>query len=271
MWVEFVTELTLYHFDLLEASMRNNIIPTIDLSSFFNEVNEDGKKKVMDIISHACSEYGFFQIVNHGMPLSLMTRALEVSKMFFEYPVEEKLKFKSNPPPDAPLPSGYSGQPQHSVDKSEYLLMYPPGSSINVFPDQPAELRKVMEDIFSDFSKAALLIETILNDCLGLPSKFLQEYNNDRRWDIMAVFRYLPGAIDKEDNNIGLTEHQDANWITFVLQDEIGGLEVLKNGIWIPIVPTEGSLIVNVGDVIQVRQGHLSTGRYWVLGVVVCI
>ncbi|KAF9591044.1 hypothetical protein IFM89_001254 [Coptis chinensis] len=229
--------------------MVNSNIPTIDLSSFFNEGNEDGKKEVIDIISHACSEYGFFQIVNHGVPPSLMTRALEVSKMFFEYPLEEKLK--SSPTPDAPLPTGYSVQPKHSADKNEYLLMFPPGSTFNVFPDQPAELRKVMEDIFSHFSKAALLVETILNDCLGLPPKFLQEYNKDRSWDFMAVLRYLPGAIDKENNNIGLTEHQDGNCITFVLQDEIGGLEVLKNGEWIPVVPTEGSLIVNLGDVIQ--------------------
>ncbi|KAF9591058.1 hypothetical protein IFM89_001268 [Coptis chinensis] len=244
----------MYHFYLFEASMVNSNIPTIDLSSFFNEGNEDCKKEVIDIISHACSEYGFFQIVNHGVPPSLMTRALEVSKMFFEYPLEEKLK--SSPTPDAPLPTGYSVQPEHSADKNEYLLMFPPGSSFNVFPDQPAELRKVMEDIFSHFSKAALLVETILNDCLGLPPKFLQEYNKDRSWDFMAVLRYLPGAINKENNNIGLTEHQDGNCITFVLQDEIGGLEVLKNGEWIPVVPTEGSLIVNLGDVIQVLSNN---------------
>ncbi|KAH6797352.1 hypothetical protein C2S52_021906 [Perilla frutescens var. hirtella] len=38
---------------------------------------------------------------------------------------------------------------------------------------------------------------------------------------------------------------------TFIFQDEVGGLEVLKDGHWIPVVPTPGTLVVNVGDVIQ--------------------
>ena len=46
----------------------------------------------MEAIGQACSEYGFFQILNHGVPHALMSRALHLSKTFFEYPDEEKLK-----------------------------------------------------------------------------------------------------------------------------------------------------------------------------------
>lgn len=65
----------------------------------------------------------------------------------------------------------------------------------------------------------------------------------------MVALRYFQAS---NNENVGITEHEDGNCVTFVLQDKVGGLEVLKNGDWIPVVPTEGTIVVNVGDVIQV-------------------
>ena len=43
--------------------MDNPSIPTIDLSPLLKKGDEDGKKKAIEAITKACSEYGFFQIV----------------------------------------------------------------------------------------------------------------------------------------------------------------------------------------------------------------
>ncbi|EOY21815.1 2-oxoglutarate and Fe(II)-dependent oxygenase superfamily protein, putative [Theobroma cacao] len=201
--------------------MADPRIPTVDLSPFFTEDDEDGKKKAMEVISKACSEHGFFQIVNHGVPMESLQRALELSRIFLEYPAEEKLK--SSSASDAPLPAGYNTRPQHSPDKNEYLLMLPPGSSFNVFPDNPSEFKEVLEDVFSNLTKTGLLVESIVNQCLGLPLNFLKEFNNDRSWDLM---------------------------------DEAGGLQVCQDGEWIPVIPTEGTLVVNISDVIQVLSNN---------------
>lgn len=66
-------------------------IPTIDLSTFFlNEEDREGKKKVTDIIKQACSEYGLFQVVNHGVPIDFIHQAMELSlfcwQEFFDQP-----------------------------------------------------------------------------------------------------------------------------------------------------------------------------------------
>lgn len=113
----------------------NYIIPTIDLSPLFKEDDEQGKKKAKEIITEACCKYGFFQIVNHGTPLALLSQALELSKTFFEYSIEEKLK--CSPLSGAPLPAGYNKQPLHSPDKNEYFLVFPPASNFNVYPQNP--------------------------------------------------------------------------------------------------------------------------------------
>ncbi|KAK7304616.1 hypothetical protein VNO77_42500 [Canavalia gladiata] len=221
-------------------------IPTVDLTPFLRE-DEDGKKKVMEIITEACSEYGFFQIVNHGVPLDLIKEAMDLSKTFFDYSDQEKSQ--SSPSSNAPLPAGYSTQPLHSPEKNEYFLLFPPQSTFNVFPQNPLRFRDVLEEMFVQMRKMGELLEKIINECLGLPTNFLKEFNNDRSWDFMVALRYFPAS--KNENN-GLSEHEDGNCISFIIQDGVGGLQVLKNGEWIPVVPAQGTIVVNVGDVIQV-------------------
>ncbi|RHN66568.1 putative flavonol synthase [Medicago truncatula] len=127
--------------------MVEPIIPTIDLFPFLKENKDGNKKKAMETITKACSEYGFFQIVNHGVSLDLMKQAMELSKTFFNYSDEEKNK--SSPSSNAPLPAGYSRQPSHSPDKNEYLLVFPPRSNFNVYPQNPPKLRRDLYNLLN--------------------------------------------------------------------------------------------------------------------------
>ncbi|KAI3970693.1 hypothetical protein MKX01_024340 [Papaver californicum] len=235
-------------------------IPTIDLLPFIssNEVvdpNDDQldakKKKIKEVINQACSEYGFFQIVNHGVPVGLMSRALDLSKTFFDCSDDEKLRF--SPEPGAPLPAGYS-RANPITGQYERLLMFTPNSRFkNIYPDNPPEFREVLQEVFSHLTKTGSVMEAILNECLNLPQNFLHEYNLDRNWDFMVNLAYQPTTATESS---GLSEHQDSNCITFVFQDDVGGLEVLKEGKWIPVIPNKGSIIVNIGDVIQVLTNN---------------
>ncbi|WOG99555.1 hypothetical protein DCAR_0518908 [Daucus carota subsp. sativus] len=226
-----------------------NMIPTVDLSPFFTTGDDEGKKNAKHLIHLACLTYGFFQVVNHGVPLELMARAMEVSKTFFEFTDEEKRK--SSPASGSPLPAGYNKQPQHLADKNEYLMMFPPQSTFNVLPTNPSDFR------YFSASQGHLtqLLEVIVAECLGLPLNFLQKFNDDRDCDLMVALHYFQAT---EFENTGNSEHQDGNLITILLQDEVGGLEVRKDGEWIPVTPSEGTLIVNIGDIIQV----LSNDKY---------
>ncbi|PON57354.1 Oxoglutarate/iron-dependent dioxygenase [Parasponia andersonii] len=231
--------------------MANSTIPTVDVSPFLKEGDENGKKRAIEVINQACYEYGFFRITNHGVPLGLMNQALDMCKEFFEYPDEEKLK--SGPRSGGLLPAGYNRQPPHSADKNEYLVVCSPNSNVNVYPQNPPQFRKVLEDMFLKLTKMGLLVESILNECLGLPPNFLEEYNSDRSWDLMVAHRYFPAT---ETENNGIAEHEDGNCFTFVFQDEVGGLEVCKNKEWIPLTPVQGTIVVNIGDVIQQQQNE---------------
>ncbi|KZV23324.1 flavonol synthase/flavanone 3-hydroxylase-like [Dorcoceras hygrometricum] len=107
--------------------------------------------------------------------------------------------------------------------------------------------------MFPYLCKTGEIAEKILNDCLGLPPDFLKEYNHDRSWDFMVALRYFPAT---ETENNGIAEHEDGNCVTLVIQDEVGGLEVKKDGKWIPVVPAPCNIVVNISDVIQVLSNN---------------
>ena len=67
-------------------------IPVIDLHGL--DV-QPLTKAMVDEISSAAEEWGFFQVVNHGIPESLIARVQAVGKAFFDLPMEEKEIYKN--------------------------------------------------------------------------------------------------------------------------------------------------------------------------------
>lgn len=59
-----------------------------------------------------------------------------------------------------------------------------------------------------------------------------------------------PESLEEEVEGLGM--HTDMSCLTIVYQDEMGGLQVRSNqGHWIDLSPREGTLVVNVGDLLQ--------------------
>jgi isopenicillin N synthase-like dioxygenase len=106
-----------------------------------------------------------------------------------------------------------------------------------------------VDECYAKLTELGLLVQEILNECMALPPGFLRDYNGDRSFDFLVALRYFP-ATEEESN--GISAHEDGNCITFVIQDGVGGLEVLKDGDWVPVEPVDGSIIVNIADVLQV-------------------
>uniref|UniRef100_J3M1X6 Fe2OG dioxygenase domain-containing protein n=1 Tax=Oryza brachyantha TaxID=4533 RepID=J3M1X6_ORYBR len=211
------------------SSKNADALPVVDLAPFLVAAGGDGGvSRATEAVRAACWEYGFFRVVNHGVPPELTARVLELSAVFFALPDEEKAKL-----------------------------------GFNLYPDEPTGFREALDECFGKLTQLGVLIQEILNESMGLPPGFLKEYNGDRSFDFMASLRYSPATA--EENN-GISEHEDSNCITFVLQDGAGGLEVLKDGVWVPADPVEGSIIVNLGDVIQVlTNGKMKSATHRVV------
>ncbi|PIN00448.1 Flavanone 3-dioxygenase [Handroanthus impetiginosus] len=75
------------------ASDPDDPIPTVDLSLLTSD-DADQKSKAIQELGRACQEWGFFMVVNHGIPEALMKAMLEAIDEFFNLPEEEKPEFQ---------------------------------------------------------------------------------------------------------------------------------------------------------------------------------
>lgn len=74
-------------------AIEGDDIPLIDISSVINNSNDpEAVEKVVREVGSACKDWGFFQVINHGVPLETRQKLETVSRKFFAQPLEEKRK-----------------------------------------------------------------------------------------------------------------------------------------------------------------------------------
>ncbi|XP_059065325.1 S-norcoclaurine synthase 1 isoform X2 [Cryptomeria japonica] len=119
-------------------------VPVIDMGKFLLHSDDHERQKEMGILSKACIEWGFFQVVNHGIPHSLIDRIRGVANEFFSLSLEEKQKYA----PQGGDPQGYGNM--FVVDENQKLdwgdvmaLSLMPEKIVNLalWPTTPRDLR----------------------------------------------------------------------------------------------------------------------------------
>ncbi|KAI4351233.1 hypothetical protein L6164_005609 [Bauhinia variegata] len=119
-------------------------------------------------------------------------------------------------------------------------------------PPKPEELPAVCRDIVIEYTEktkalGVFLLE-LISEALGLKPSRLEEM--DCAENIWLVCHYYPPCPEPE-LTLGTTKHTDGDFITILLQDQIGGLQVLQENQWIDVPSIHGALVVNIGDFLQ--------------------
>ncbi|GAU27442.1 hypothetical protein TSUD_161280 [Trifolium subterraneum] len=118
-------------------------IPVIDLEHF-SSGDQVLREKVLKQVSEACREWGFFQVVNHGIDPELMKSAKEVWREFFHLPLEMKEEFANSPSTYEGYGSRLGVKKGAILDWSDYFFLhYMPPSLRNQakWPALPSSLR----------------------------------------------------------------------------------------------------------------------------------
>ncbi|XP_039140975.1 probable 2-oxoglutarate-dependent dioxygenase At5g05600 [Dioscorea cayenensis subsp. rotundata] len=239
-------------------------IPLIDLSPLLHhQIPSDSSdpaipneiSSLIAAIGAACRDWGFFQVINHGVDPQLLERIQKAVVEFFALPAEEKRKVKR----DEVNPLGYydSENTKNVRDWKEVLDLvnreYDDGLLVlkNRWPEYPPAMRKTCEEYISVVEKLSYKLVELISLSLNLPAKRLNGFFKDSS----SYFRlnyYNPCPMP--DLVMGVGRHKDSGALTVLYQDQVGGLDVKRksDGEWVRVKPTSNSYIINVGDVIEV-------------------
>ncbi|EFJ38314.1 2-oxoglutarate-iron(II)-dependent oxygenase [Selaginella moellendorffii] len=228
-------------------------VPVVDLCDF--DLSPEQHERVVHEIATASSEWGFFQVINHGIDVAKPQKA---SRDFFELPKEEKLKyaakeygFKSD---------GYGSKISNADDAVQLwrdflFLCTSPKRNLDNWPAQPPEYKEAMSGLADDFLMLAKKVLGFLSEGVGLPTDYFEKCFGIPNQSILT--NYYPGCPEP-DKVLGFMPHSDFGGLTLLLQDGVPGLQVLKNNTWVVVEPIPGAITINISDLLEL----MSNGRY---------
>ncbi|CAL9127064.1 unnamed protein product, partial [Musa textilis] len=225
--------------------------PVIDMETLLG--GERGA--AMEILRDACENWGFFEILNHGITHDLMDEVEKVNKEQYDKGREQKFNEFANKALE-----NADSEIDHLDWESTFFLRHLPVSNISEIPDLDDQYRKAMKEFAAEIEKLAERLLDLLGENLGLEKGYLKKaFCTGSKGPTFGtkVSSYPP--CPRPDLVKGLRAHTDAGGIILLFQDDqVSGLQFLKDGEWLDVPPMRHAIVVNLGDQLEV----ITNGKY---------
>ncbi|XP_030543864.2 1-aminocyclopropane-1-carboxylate oxidase homolog 1-like isoform X1 [Rhodamnia argentea] len=221
-------------------------IPTVDLGGGVIGGGGDLRRRVVEGVRSACEGWGLFQVVNHGIPEGVLEEMIGGVRRFHE---------------------SDSRRDWYSRERGRKVMYYSNLTLFNVAaadwrdtlvcemapsPPEPQELPESCRDIVIKFSEQVhnlgITLLELLSEALGLKPNHLKDMHCGE--GLLLLCQYYP-PCPEPDRAMGCNTHNDGNFLTILLQDQLGGLQFLHEDQWVNVLPQKGALLVNIGDLMQ--------------------
>lgn len=240
--------------NLSDVQISDVPIPLIDLHG----LNGPNHSLIIKQISQACENDGFFQVKNHGIPEEMIGNVMNIARQFFNLPASERLKcYSDDPTKNTRLSTSFNVKTEQISSWRDFLRLhcYPLEDYIHEWPCNPPSFRRDVAEYCTSIRGLVLKLLEAISESLGLERDYIDK-KLGKHGQHMAMNYYPP--CPQPELTYGLPGHTDPNLITILLQDDVRGLQVLRNGKWIAVNPIPNTFIINIGDQMQV----LSNDRY---------
>lgn len=242
-----------------------NTLPVIDLQQWHAPGAE--RTEFLRQLHDACSSTGFFYLKNHGIPPALINAVLRQANRFFDLPdaVKENMHIRHS--------AHFRGYSQMKNERdwreqAHFSLELPePAGNLpdcyrltgpNLWPENadPAFQRTIPEYLDAVQKLGETLLQAMAAS-LTLPETAFAHSGSDLPYTLLKLICYYaqPNAIYDRP---GVAAHCDWSWLTILLQDEVGGLEILRpEGTWQAAPPQPETLSVNLGELMEIATKGL--------------
>lgn len=241
--------------------MSKRTIPVVDLSQF-SAGNAAEKAAFVEALGQAFHQIGFVGVVNHGVPQSLIDDFYAASKRFFALPSEIKKKYED---PALAGQRGYTSfgkehakqskvadlkefyQIGQEVEDDELLKTY---YAANIHVAEAPEFVSLGIQLYKAFEKSGAELLRAIAIHLDLGEAYFDPHIKNGNSILRAI--HYPPITEEPASAIRAEQHEDINLITLLVGASAGGLQLLNmEGEWLPIVPEENEIVINVGDMLQ--------------------
>ncbi|XP_025825135.1 1-aminocyclopropane-1-carboxylate oxidase homolog 1-like [Panicum hallii] len=225
---------------------------------------------VVDVVARIASEWGFFQVTGHGVPEEAMAAAVAAVRAFHEADggkgsdccdSDKALLYSREPGKAVKYHCNFDlyQSPVANWRDTLYLRMAPdpPASDPPASDELPVSFllywsMMICRDALFEYAKQVKnlgdrLFE-LLSEVLGLKPSYLTDIECNQGQIILS--HYYPPCPQPE-LAIGTSRRSDSGFLTILLQDEVGGLQILHEDQWVDITPTPGAFIINIADLLQ--------------------
>ncbi|XP_076893114.1 protein SRG1-like [Bidens hawaiensis] len=208
-------------------------VPVVDLHCLL-----EGSCTELDKLHAASKEWGFFQVINHGISESLLEDFKREILNLFKLPMEEKLKLWQ----EEDNPEGF-GQlfvisEEQKLDWSDmfYITTLPHNlRQTQIFQKLPLILREKLEAYYIEMKRVAMAILGQMAKALEIEKEEMSELFQDG-FQSMRMNYYPP--CPQPEMALGFSPHSDADALTILYQlNETSGLQIRKDGKWVTVEP----------------------------------
>ena len=232
-------------------------------------VDVSGPVSAAKPIGAACRDLGFFYATNHGISAQTLAELDAAGRRFFALPHETKMQiamarggraWRGYFPVGGELTSGKPDLKQgvyfgEELDERDPRVVEGlPLHGRNLFPADVPELKPAVLRFMDEATAAAHTIMEGVALSLGLDAQYFRRTYTARPTLLFRVFEYPP----TDGQGWGVGEHTDYGLLTLLPQDENGGLQVHTPRGWIDAPPIPGTIVCNIGDMLD----RLTGGAY---------
>ncbi|MCO5596877.1 hypothetical protein L7F22_050947 [Adiantum nelumboides] len=246
--------LPMEHRPEVHLTQSSDEIPVIDMAGLQGNKREE----VLAEMHKACLEWGFFQVINHGVDPTVMDYMKQQVEEFLALPVDKRAPggIKKGVASQG-YGTGYVKPDTGARDWRDYFLLRTYPESMRDYETWPNHdgFRDAISKYTLEMKKLAEELLECLSINLGLGPDYLKEILGELHQDLL-INHYPP--CPNPSVAIGANKHTDLGGVTCLWQlDDVEGLQVLKGDEWYPVRPKPGAYIINVADMVEIASNGI--------------
>lgn len=243
-------------------------IPILDLKPYL--LGKPGARTVLGReLRHALEHVGFYFIVNHGVPQSLIDATFAAAQQFHAQSEEAKLALRINRHNVGYLPfkgstirhSQLNENNRPDLNEAYFVKRDLPADHPDVAADRPFRstnrwpaalpgFRDTVNAYCSTMEGLAKSLLPLYAVALELPPSWFDNFFDDPMYTLRMS--HYPKQQAPDANEFGIAPHTDTSFMTLLAQNRIPGLSIrLPNGTWVDAPTLPGSILVNGGDMLR--------------------